>query len=149
MRPFSVRSDTGCDGWSTAIRYILRGSTAHAALDVVAASTLTPQASPMNSRRFIPYSSELEDDKTQRTTSRLWLRSPQAQMLRQNAAHRGRRLRVVFDRFSGDFWLVEFRLTPMASVAGYDKLAANYLAFIRLASIRLWLTRRKPIRRAP
>jgi hypothetical protein len=36
----------------------------------------------MNSRRFIPYSSELEDDKTQRTTSRLWLRSPQAQMLR-------------------------------------------------------------------
>jgi hypothetical protein len=46
----------------------------------------------MNSRRFIPYSSELEDDETQGITSRLWLHSPPAQMLRQNATHRGRRL---------------------------------------------------------
>ena len=29
--------------------------------------------------------------------------------------------------------------TPGAVATGYDKLAGNYLAFLQLASIRLWL----------
>jgi transposase len=30
--------------------------------------------------------------------------------------------------------------SPLASLTRYDKLAANYLAFVQLASIRLWLS---------
>jgi hypothetical protein len=49
---------------------------------------------------------------------------------------------VNFDRFSGYRRLVDIRLAPKAPVPGstrYDKLAVNNLAFVQLASIRIWL----------
>ena len=51
-------------------------------------------------------------------------------------------LMVIFDGFSGDCRLADVRFYPVSVQPGptrYDRLAANYLAFVQLASIRLWL----------